>query len=318
MAHGFDYICTKSKKYKLIKMSHGTPKFSAFVFTVNNYNEEWESDMERLYDEGFITYVVVGKEEGDEKKTPHLQGYCELKKRTRLGKIKELSDDFKRAHVERRRGTPSQAADYCRKDGDWKEWGTMKILEQGKRNDLVKLRELVMGGETDMLTIMNECDAAFKYQGAVKEYIRLFKNGMRKPMLLKLRGWQAEIWLILKGPVHPRQILWFWEKTGGFGKSTFAKWLARTQNAFYSTGGKSADIAYAYQDEKIVVFDLPRTSAEYMNYNVVEQLKNGMIFSGKYQSEMKFFEIPHVVVFANYEPDTDKLSQDRWFIKELN
>ncbi len=78
--------------------------------------------------------------------------------------------------------------------------------------------------------------------------------------------------------------------------------------------GKSADIKYGYNGERVVIFDYSRSQEDSINYQVLEDLKNGIFFSPKYQSAMKVFEIPHVIVFANFEPKREKLSADRWAV----
>ena len=50
----------------------------------------------------------------------------------------------------------------------------------------------------------------------------------------------------------------------------------------------------------------------------MESFKNGRFFSPKYGSCLKRFKPPHVVVFANYMPDLEKLSMDRWDIMDLD
>lgn len=67
----------------------------------------------------------------------------------------------------------------------------------------------------------------------------------------------------------------------------------------------------------IIIYDIPRTQLEYVNYDALEKLKNGMAMSGKYEGGMILMPHPHVVVFANQPPDESKLSSDRWFIHEI-
>lgn len=103
-----------------------------FVFTINNYSDvEYESTHNQQY-----IYMVIGKEIG-ETGTPHLQGYCELKNPMRLTTIKKR---MPRAHIELRLGTQKQAIDYCKKDGNFEEWGTPR--EPGRRVDLDKARRI--------------------------------------------------------------------------------------------------------------------------------------------------------------------------------
>ena len=57
--------------------------------------------------------------------------------------------------------------------------------------------------------------------------------------------------------------------------------------------------------------DLARDSHDYVNYGALEQLKNGLVYNTKYESGMRMFDTPHVVVFSNFPPDETKISPDR-------
>ena len=46
------------------------------------------------------------------------------------------------------------------------------------------------------------------------------------------------------------------------------------------------------------------------NYEALESLKNGAMFSPKYESKSKVYDMPHVIVFANWQPDRIGLSID--------
>lgn len=58
--------------------------------------------------------------------THHIQGFVVMKKRTELSRMKKL---LPRAHLEVMRGTPAQAADYCKKDGDFFEDGDLLDID---------------------------------------------------------------------------------------------------------------------------------------------------------------------------------------------
>ena len=101
------------------------------------------------------------------------------------------------------------------------------------------------------------------------------------------------------------------------GKSWMPSYLCSIAGAFVVTNGKMCDIAH--DDEKTVLIDLSRTQADKIDhiYSLMESFKNGRIFSPKYESVSKTFEPCHVVVFANFPPEHQKLSQDRWLVKTL-
>ncbi|GAH09699.1 unnamed protein product, partial [marine sediment metagenome] len=82
---------------------------------------------------GYCRYLVMGHEVG-EAGTPHLQGYLELVKQVRMTWLQEHVND--RAHYEGRRASREAARDYCKKDGEWLEFGEWKEEERGRRRDV--------------------------------------------------------------------------------------------------------------------------------------------------------------------------------------
>lgn len=138
------------------------------------------------------------------------------------------------------------------------------------------------------------------------------------------RPWQLAILNILKEEPDDRSIHWYWESEGNSGKSAFTKYLCAKHNAL-SVSGKSSDCKYAivkYHEEKkrypkIIIFDVPRTNLEYINYEAIESIKNGCFFSSKYECSQVIMNSPHIIIFANSPPDIHKLSKDRWNIVKI-
>lgn len=95
-----------------------------WVFTLNNYTDE-EEEFVKSWD---CKYLIFGKEVG-ENLTPHLQGYVYFTSQKTITALKKYSP---RAHWELARGTPEQAADYCKKDGDVFEKGVQPMSQKEK------------------------------------------------------------------------------------------------------------------------------------------------------------------------------------------
>ena len=55
-----------------------------------------------------------------------------------------------------------------------------------------------------------------------------------------------------------------------------------------------------------------------MNYGVLEKLKDGLLYSGKYEGGVCVLDNLHVICFANEAPLAGVVSSDRWDIKRLN
>lgn len=290
-----------------------------YVFTVNNYKD---ADIDAIRTADWIKWCVVGKETGATG-TKHLQGALSTTSRTRAttvgNKLKKLV--AQRPHIEVMRGTPAEAANYCKKDGDYVEWGEMPAT-QGARTDIAEMYEAVASGKTELeiAEAMPDCHA--KYFKAAERYRKLLQNkGGIEAIKARMAGavlkqWQREV-VDLALNQGSRQITWVVDLKGNSGKSWLAEWMIAHHNAFVCDNAKSADIAHAYDAQPVVIFDYTRSQAEYVNYSILEALKNGRIFAPKYESSVRHFKAPVVLCFSNWLPDRAALSEDRWFIYEL-
>lgn len=126
-----------------------------FCFTINNPVDSTAAALAALP----TTYLVYGRECVS---TPHLQGYAELDKQYAFNTVKAM---IPTAHIEKRRGTAQQAADYCKKDGDFQETGT--ISNPGKRTDIAAVYELVKERKTDVEIGESNPTVYMKYYRAV-------------------------------------------------------------------------------------------------------------------------------------------------------
>lgn len=109
-----------------------------WAITLNNWTE---AEYERIINQEGASYVIIGKEKGEEG-TPHLQGHLYFQGKVSARKVKSIVGE--RAHVEIARN-PASSIEYCRKDGDFVEIGTRPI-RKGKRSDLDKIKELIDRG----------------------------------------------------------------------------------------------------------------------------------------------------------------------------
>lgn len=140
---------------------------------------------------------------------------------------------------------------------------------------------------------------------------------------LKPHWWQTEILAMIKEEPDNRKVYWYWSTHGGVGKSCLGKSIVMRYNAVL-VGGSARDIYCAiklFTDEKdidVVIFDIPRSSFNRISYNAIEAIKNGLVFSPKYESGCVTFNSPHCIVFANFPPDVSQLSSDRWVIKQIH
>jgi len=124
-----------------------------WCFTINNPTGWDDTDIERLRADA--QYTIIGKEVG-ESGTPHYQGFTYFQNKKSLFQIKSY---LPRAHLEPARGTNSEAIEYCKKDGDFEEWGSCPSGPQGQNDKWKKVLQLARKG--DVKTIEEDYPAIF-------------------------------------------------------------------------------------------------------------------------------------------------------------
>jgi len=179
-----------------------------------------------------------------------------------------------RAHIERSRGDREQNRTYCKKGGKFFENFPLTMQE----------------------TVLKEYDDVEWYDFQ-KMIIEMYDTEPCK-----------------------RTIHWITDYVGNNGKSFLTRYMVVKYNVLL-VNGKKADvfhqIAKRFEPEKenpfkMVIMDIPRHQAEFVNYGLLEEIKNGIIMSGKYEGGTFVFPIPHVIVLSNALPDYSKFSADRW------
>lgn len=216
--------------------------------------------------------------EEGESKTPHLQGYFDFKNAKSMKTIKKVNN---RLHLEKAKGTVEDNKTYCSKEGNF------------------------------ITNILNVEEKLLKIQ---------YENVVWK-------DWQQRIIDIITSEPHPRRVYWFWDETGNIGKSFVCKYISMKYNALICSG-KTTDIFnqclnWRNNNKNEIqippcLIDVPRSEFSHINYAAIEQLKNGFLYSGKYEGGKIHGLPPHVIIFANSTPNVSQMSEDRFEITELN
>lgn len=273
-----------------------TTRSRRWIFTINNYSEEEYIELKEKLHSNPVEKYIIGKEVGKQG-TPHLQGYVYFKDTKTFQTVKAFIGD--RAHLEMAKGKPADNFKYCSKDGDFVAHGFDE--EKGFKE---KAQEILCARRHALLA---------RYDTVV------------------WRGWQARVLETLSRQPDSRTIHWVFDPDGNSGKSFLTKYIYLTRPVIIADGKKdnifNQVLGMLNGDEKkqilpqepeVILLDIPRSSEGYINYGVLEQLKNGLIYSGKYEGGCAAFGDVHVIVFANFMPDMEAFSQDRWDIIRIN
>lgn len=198
-------------------------------FTLHDWTQ---SDLKEMEGKKWTSsYTIYGKEICPKTGRPHLQGYVEWRSSKEFTVMHKF---FKgRGHWEARykESTAEKAAEYCRKDKDFTEWG--EISQQGKRTDIEETMELVRNGATELEVFEAMPAVAFKYPKALERYRLLVDKS-------KSKGFKK------------RDVRCYWGKTGT-GKTRKA--MEEFPDAFMVSMGVTGFWWTGYDGESCVVMD---------------------------------------------------------------
>lgn len=156
-----------------------------WCFTLNNYTtEEWNTLI--TLPKTDFKYIICGEEVGDQG-TRHVQGYFHLLRKKRLAAVKTLIGE--RAHLEIARGSDRQNRNYCKKGGQFFEWG-----EFSDGTPLQQIANIVLTGSDTIR------DIAVAYP---EQYIRSWRGIKELFSIARLqeqRDYKTEVFVLWGGP----------------------------------------------------------------------------------------------------------------------
>lgn len=301
---------------------------SAWVFTLNNYTEEDVASLRLFGVTSRVQYLVFGFEVAPTTGTLHLQGFIQLKRTIRGSVLQRLICRRVQCHLEPlgSNSTPEAASTYCKKDGSYEEFGERTDPAPGKRTDWALFTEWVVGlgrRPTQREIILFNPGLYARYAKRINE---IAEAHLPLPDLVvgqaPREGWQSELAGLVGGmDHHPREVRFYVDEVGNSGKSWFTRWAMSSHfdKVQVLRVGKRDDLAYSIDPNKSVfLFDIPRTQMTFLQYSVLEMLKDQIVFSPKYESVSKILtKVPLVVVFCNEEPDRNAMSGDRYKITRI-
>ena len=144
------------------------------------------------------------------------------------------------------------------------------------------------------------------------------------PENIEFKPWQLSILEEVDIPTK-RKIIWVVGKSCGEGKTWLQNYIRykyedRRVMSGISLQTKSGNITHALTKHPlstadIFLFNIGKSvdTLTEINYDMLEGIKDGKLFTSKYDSQRLKIRVPNVVmVFSNDEPNTTKLAKDRW------
>jgi len=266
-----------------------TSPWKNFCFRLSNYTQE---DIEKLCSSNSSNVPQLGFQEEDVDKdgketTPHLQGFGVFNTKRRPVAFWEPVMGHNRTHFEVMKGRVVHNVEYCTSEF-YQYPGTKELVRKRKIGGFVYKRNCPRP-----LVKMTRAHLTEQQKGIVDKY-KEFED-----------------------PLFGRQIHWYWEPQGEWGKTKTQKYMCHNMDATL-VGGKKADMFYALAQLKLMTGEVPPiviinlvkdTDMKYVSYAGMESIKDGLFFSKKFKSGMCMFNSPHLLVFANEPPDLSRFTE---------
>lgn len=170
-------------------------------FTINNYSDDDIANLMSMCEDDSpdknvnIVYMIGGFEFGEKNKTPHIQGYLELKNAVTWGSIIRWNDISGCTHWDiepkSKYATADDNINYCTgnstgktKNEDYFEYGTPK--QQGKRNDWHGAKDILKNGGSLDDVAENDFKTYVRYERGLTKYKQIIDKHKSKELRHKL------------------------------------------------------------------------------------------------------------------------------------
>jgi hypothetical protein len=210
---------------------------------------------------------------------------------------------------------------YCKKDGNWKEYGalaTKKYNADTKDKINEDLNEIYNNDKTyeDNINEIREKQPAYytQYANNIEKHLKKKEEKVYKKWTPPtydtkntiLKPYQAKIWKLINEPPKNRQIIWVCGKPNT-GKSFMFNYINDNYDwGIYNAGSTASqdNAIYGYEEEGAIAWDIPK-SYDFKNYgdalaSTIEKFSDfgQQLTSRKYQGK-KVRALGHVIVFSN-------------------
>ena len=209
-------------------------------------------------------------------------------------------------------------------------WGGKK-QEKTKNLNVEELLTMFNVGKTMLEVRTWAHQAGFSLQvmeSAVKTHrygqkLRIMNELFESAKFVKWKPWQQYLVEYMKKPAHPREILVVVDTKGNAGKTFFMKnfKILDEEKTVILSNARTRDLMYIVEKKPIlenILYNLSRSVHGKINYQALEQLKDGEFTTTKYQGSEITLNPPRMVVFTNEPLNWDSMSKDRWKIMTIN
>ena len=229
-----------------------------------------------------LEYIIIGAEHWNPAlgQTRHLQGYLEIGTKLRRH---QLHAWFPRAHFEPRYGKPEEARDYCKKEGMWRQRGTIsseRAVVEGQKGLDEYWKKLIEAIQAHERWVDVCCDPALA--SAVMNRMQWAKTVWESrpqptiPLDVHADGyrWQARFELFAtRTEPDDRHVIVVVNPPGNIGKTAFVKYMLRKHSSMIGQCDNPVASASLYGGQRLAFFDVKRslgamTAQAYKHYRV--------------------------------------------------
>ena len=184
-----------------------------------------------LFQQEDMAYMCYGIEICPTTKRLHWQGFVIFTSRHRMSAVKTLLHSST-IHVERMRGTVQESIEYCRKDGNFQEWGT---IPSGMKRSQLSNADILTTLRTKKVRDIISSTPELMYRARELLYIQ---NTIVNDTPKKWKTW-----------------IWFWTGVTGAGKTTRLINYSNILNKDFYFKHDNSKFWDGYNGQEIVVFD---------------------------------------------------------------
>jgi len=153
---------------------------------------------------------------------------------------------------------------------------------------------------------------------------KLREELMKEYESITWKKWQNDI-LNLADKEPDNFVHWYYDKKGNSGKSYLCKYIACAKdNMIVSNGEKKILVKQIDEfiknkiNPRLIIIDVPRGQMNKINYDLLNDIKNGLIYSTGYKNSNVIFDKVNLVVLTHTEPNKDVINEDKYKIYNID